>query len=840
MAVATQSQLYTKRNGSVALGNVLGQGGEGAVYPLVGNGLLVAKVYHREKLNNELEDKVKAMASRPPKDPLWESQRLHSIAWAEDVLFADSNHKQFAGYLMPFIDVKVFREAHAYFDPEDRTRKFGGDFSWRYLFTAAQNLASCIAAIHAQKHRIGDLRERNVLIAENAFVCLVDCDSFQIYDSANNSYYPTRVGTGEYLPPELQGADFGKTPIDRYRSDLFALGVLIFKLLMQGVHPFQARGPLVEKAASTEAKITLGHFPYEGRRGVEPPAYAPDFNILPQGIRSLFRMCFVEGQRDPDKRPSAEEWFRELRQATAELQQCKANQNHWHVRGKQCPWCMTLSNGQPDPFPKPFKVGQQIPAMASAAANGGDPRKSFLSTYIEMALADGVLTPEEERQITALGLQHGLSEKDTGKLVAEALRKHPGARRAPTAQPAHSPPMNRVQAPPVPTPPAPPRTTPATPPLAVPIPPAPVRPVKVRDRAWYDRAAGITAVALIGSVWPAAGIGALLALGGPLRDGGTVLLRRLGSGPPVLTSANWGAGAVVVSLLAAIFLAPRLKPRAHRFALAVAAVFAIGAGIVALLLPGMRDSAWAGGLARVAQSSGDCAANEAAVYRLGNGLRQPVAVGPAPRCQLVTRLADRRAHVIWSKWIQRVRISRIHKFDTTLVVGGTWGGRTSSSGHTVGARLVVVGVGPLSGKELWRRTCAAPGDGAHAIRFANGSRTTSGYVRLRCAGEQVIRVQPRSGRLLGASSTSTKRAKAHAPVKHNKTASRSTRTSRAVTTPASRPNSGSSTVASHSSTQTGGLTGGSTKTTHQTGGLTGKSTPSSSGSSGGLSGTSSP
>lgn len=444
---------YTATSRAVDVGEELDRGGEGSIHVVRSDALMVAKLYHSHRITTELESKLAAMVANRPIDPTWESQRHRSIAWVEDVLYSDASAKQFRGYLMPFIDSKVFLEAHSYFDPADRTNRFGGDFTWRHLLTASQNLASCIAAIHAEGHRIGDLRETNVLIAPNALVCLVDCDSFQIRDRRRGRTFPTRVGTGEYLPPELIGVDFGSEDVDRYASDLFALGVILFKFLMQGVHPFQARGNAIADAPSTEAKIALGHFPYERGEIVEPPQFAPPYDVIPKPLRQLFRACFVAGHGNPESRPAATAWFRALQEVAGKLRKCSKNENHWYAGRRSCPWCAMLASGSPDPFPRPLNLGHQIPATSSETPlASGEERRKFLVSFIEMAVADGSLAPEEQRYIEELGLQLGLSQRDIRKLIGAARPAAPAGRTPAPAPPAAPPPAPPAPSAPIPRP----------------------------------------------------------------------------------------------------------------------------------------------------------------------------------------------------------------------------------------------------------------------------------------------------------------------------------------------------------------------------------------------------
>lgn len=358
--------VYDLKGNEIELKSTGKRGGEGTIYGIVGNSSSCAKIYHRQKVTAELHQKILSMVNNPPDDPS-PNVRHRSIGWPEDVLYSDSARTWFVGYTMPLIDTKTFKEAHKYFDPSDRLKIFGGSFTWQHLFTAAFNIVSAVAALHQKGHRIGDLRETNILVSPSALVSIIDCDSFQVKDSASAITYFTRVGSGEYLPPELMGADFKTEDYDRYYSDLFALGIIVFKFLANGVHPYQARGPLVDDAPSPEQKIKKGYFPYATDiRDIKPPSYALPYYIIPPSIRDLFYRCFVEGHADPLMRPAAIEWFNALKAEGVKLRQCSENEYHWYGSHlSSCPWCNTLMSLGKDYFPKPFLAGQQIELSAA-------------------------------------------------------------------------------------------------------------------------------------------------------------------------------------------------------------------------------------------------------------------------------------------------------------------------------------------------------------------------------------------------------------------------------------------------------------------------------------------
>jgi hypothetical protein len=202
------------------------------------------------------------------------------------------------------------------------------------------------------------------LVSDQALVTLVDADSFQVRDSETGVVYRSLVGKPEYTPPELQGCSFAD--VDRQpEHDAFALAVLIFRLLMEGFHPFdgvyRGRGEPPELGA----RIRNGYFPYaRGRTGIEPSPLAPPFEMLHPDLQALFVRCFEEGHRNRSVRPRVEDWLEALEGAEDALQQCGQNEQHYYwVHWSGCPWCARQQAlGGRDPFPSRASVssGQHL------------------------------------------------------------------------------------------------------------------------------------------------------------------------------------------------------------------------------------------------------------------------------------------------------------------------------------------------------------------------------------------------------------------------------------------------------------------------------------------------
>ncbi len=358
----------TSAGKSVTLEKQLGSGGEGQVWTVQGR-LEVAKIYHPRIIKPEHERKLKAMLANPPVDEMRVKGHV-SIAWPTELLYQGG---KFAGFLMPMLEQSP--TIFTVYNPVKRKKECPG-FNWKYLFHTALNLSKAIEAIHYKGYVIGDLNESNILVKSSALVSVIDTDSFQVKD-ANGQVYYCKVGKEDFTPPELLGASLDK--VDRLpEHDYFGLGVLIFRLLMEGYYPFT--GVLKQEVQLNEPVqhycLQRGAFPYDNNPIVSPPPMAPVFNILPRDVRNLFLRCFVAGHKNLQARPSPREWGRVLENEEKNLVVCKTNKEHYYSRHLAlCPWCQREQNKPKAPLQTPlpparssrpsFPIRAAVPALAS-------------------------------------------------------------------------------------------------------------------------------------------------------------------------------------------------------------------------------------------------------------------------------------------------------------------------------------------------------------------------------------------------------------------------------------------------------------------------------------------
>ncbi len=334
MAISVGQKLFDSSGKPVSLKpKPLAVGGEGAIYELVDDPTIVAKVY-KTKQSKERSEKLKVMAEQAS------AALLKVAAWPTATLHT-SRGGAVEGILMPRIVGS--REIHHLYSVAQRKKDYP-EADWTFLIHAAMNCAIAFERIHNEGHVVGDVNQKNVLVSNNATVQFVDCDSFQVR-ARNGKYYRCSVGVPEYTPPELQGRPF--RDIDREPNhDLFGLAVLIFHLVMMGRHPFsgvyQDPGEMpLEKA------IQGGRFAYSAKTQftrMKPPPNSLPLSILDLRLVQLFERAFAPaGHGSAPRRPSPAEWGEALKSFLGQLGICKVD--HKHVYPKQsdvCPWCQFL------------------------------------------------------------------------------------------------------------------------------------------------------------------------------------------------------------------------------------------------------------------------------------------------------------------------------------------------------------------------------------------------------------------------------------------------------------------------------------------------------------------
>lgn len=321
-------------NEKITLGALLNKGGAaGSIYEDASHEKSVAKIFHDKEHSDTNRKKLQAMLHNRPDIP----NRIHNgmeyiqIAWPTALLEDELGYC--VGYLMPMIDTQQAISLD-YLIQKAVRKKLGISDKYVNRLYAAYNLTSVVAALHACGHYIVDLKPTNVSIYKKTMlIAMFDCDGFSI-KGENDARYPAEFVSEEYIYPEGMGqtcAEMGE------EQDKFALAVIIFKLLNEGIHPFSGMPRKNEDMLSIQERIAQYHYAY----GIWPDNYqAPHpysiHDYFDKTTMNLFERAFNKGS----ERPSALEWQQHLDYLISNKRQCKKDRNHIYFTPKGCGLCM--------------------------------------------------------------------------------------------------------------------------------------------------------------------------------------------------------------------------------------------------------------------------------------------------------------------------------------------------------------------------------------------------------------------------------------------------------------------------------------------------------------------
>lgn len=316
---------YFDRQGRLyETGRRIGRGGEGEVWEIVGDSSIVLKVYSipvDSDRRRKLEAQTVIDTTRLKRFAAWPIQTIGLTREGWPV-----------GFTMASFPDRT--EIHNLTAPRSRRLHFP-NADWSFLVHVASNLARAVAAIHESGQVIGDLNDRNVVVAVDGTVAIIDCDSFQV--TASGETFLCEVGAPTHTPPELRGKNLATT-VRTPNQDRFGLAVVIFQLLFLGRHPFSGKR-LDGGDSGIDSTIAERLYVYGKNTGarIVPTVGMPPLAIISPEMAVLFERAFVAGVNE--ERPSAGEWLSRLRALQEDLQNCPRNNTHKYRSSTTCPWC---------------------------------------------------------------------------------------------------------------------------------------------------------------------------------------------------------------------------------------------------------------------------------------------------------------------------------------------------------------------------------------------------------------------------------------------------------------------------------------------------------------------
>jgi uncharacterized protein YgiM (DUF1202 family) len=336
-------------------------GREGYVYAITGRPL-VAKVYKREQINpgelKDLEKKIFYMAYHKPAD-------VSNISWPLDALY--NSKGQFGGCVMPRLPYPC-KIADIYKHPQTKPLKF--------RIVVARNLCLMLEELHKVGYVIGDFNPNNIGVdPKTGKICLFDLDSCHI--NKPPYVFPCKFSYPGYSAPELLTAP--AQPFSR-ETDYWNLGIHIFRLLMNGLTPFNGvrvwdQSPMPNPGVDDDA---IRRDSYCFKRGYRSIAtLMPPASTLPPEILELFNLTFITGRNYPTRRPRPYIWRFILKRYMSDLTPCAHNHLHqyYNVLG-ECPFCKLegrlgtkAKSPTPTAYPKTRTLRSIVPPLGTPVRN---------------------------------------------------------------------------------------------------------------------------------------------------------------------------------------------------------------------------------------------------------------------------------------------------------------------------------------------------------------------------------------------------------------------------------------------------------------------------------------
>ena len=379
----------------VQLGELINKGGAaGKIYLDASHPGSVAKIFHNRNKSATNRKKLEAMLLNRPNFPRITKdengvERVQ-IAWPDAIL--EDENGFCVGYLMPMINMSEAVSLDHLMQKAIRA-KLGLPEKYAYRVFAAYNVAAMVAAMHKCGHYIVDLKPSNVSVYKDTMtVAMVDCDGFSIRGE-NDNRYPAEFVSEEYIYPE--GMDLGCEEMGE-EQDKFALAVIIFKLLNNGIHPFSGiPRKNDEQMLTIQNRIEEYHYAY----GLWPDTYqAPHpysiHEYFDKKTLELFERAFVKDE----ERPTAKEWQEHLWGLMHNLKPCKKNPNHFYFTAKGCGLCVaeekfkgTLNNVKKQAQTPQMVRGMEISTLSVEHLQKDKAEKIQLNHKLNRIAAGGIV-----------------------------------------------------------------------------------------------------------------------------------------------------------------------------------------------------------------------------------------------------------------------------------------------------------------------------------------------------------------------------------------------------------------------------------------------------------------
>ena len=251
----TVEEVFDLRHVRLTL-NPIGDGGEATVSTCAERPGSVVKVYHPDLIADDRRfratvDRLNALAAKT------RLMKHSALAWPEEPVYDATG--RLAGYVMKKVPEGFIRFS-SIFGGVKSVRKAFPSWNRRDLALTALNFVNVLAILEKSWVMPADFNPDNFLVNEYHELFFIDCDSYQVRSSrgvVTSETYFESMAAPELLCNGLKGRP--RTPEQTHWS----AAVMVFRLLMCGMHPFQYVDSAQDgtMAGSVVANIKAGKCP---------------------------------------------------------------------------------------------------------------------------------------------------------------------------------------------------------------------------------------------------------------------------------------------------------------------------------------------------------------------------------------------------------------------------------------------------------------------------------------------------------------------------------------------------------------------------------------------------
>ena len=272
---------------AVAVGERLGEGGQGVVHAVTIGGAPYAAKWYRYAPSGELRRSIAALVER--------GRPHRAFIWPVDLVVSDELSG--FGYIMPRLESRFSSFAQLVSRPEQPP--------FRVVISIGRHLVTAFEALHSAGLCYRDISFGNLYVdPDRADVAIIDNDNVGL-DGGEVFVW----GTLRFMAPEVVRREAAPSSV----TDLHSLAVFLFYLFMHG-HPLE--GVRTDSSYSwapsnhhSETDLALRHFGTEPVFIFDPndhsnPPRPGDpvaiwWRLYPKFFRSVFERAFTSGLRDP-------------------------------------------------------------------------------------------------------------------------------------------------------------------------------------------------------------------------------------------------------------------------------------------------------------------------------------------------------------------------------------------------------------------------------------------------------------------------------------------------------------------------------------------------------------